>query len=142
MRLAKLGQGRWKVLAVVNARGDCPVLELLMESGAPGVRLLADLQERVPQHGPPRNSEASKPLRDKIFEFREPTTHGGTLRILYFYDKGNVVICANGILKKSRKTPDELIDAAVDIKAAYDAATQRNDIEIEELPPAADLEKE
>ena len=136
MRLVRLGQGRWTVLAVLNGRGDCQVLDLLESEGAPGERLLADLQERVPNHGPPLNSEASKPLRDKILEFREPTNHGGTLRVLYFYDKGHVVVCANGVLKKTDKTPDELIDQAVAIKAAYDADKVRNDIVIEELPTA------
>lgn len=117
------------------------MLDLLESAGAPGERLLADLQERVPNHGPLHNSEASKPLRDKILEFREPTKKGGTLRVLYFYDKGHVVVCANGILKKSERTPDDLIDAAVAPKAEYDAARLRNEIEIEDLPPGDDTEE-
>jgi hypothetical protein len=141
MRLVRFGQKRWTVLAVMDDRGDCPVLELLKGAGDPGARVLADLQEVYPERGPPRNSEASKALRDKILEFREPTTKGGTLRVLYFFDKGYMIICANGCLKKKDKTPDDLIDAAIAIRNTYFAAQTRNEIAVEELPPD-ELEEE
>lgn len=134
MRLAKIGQSRWTVLAVRDGRGACPVLDLLESSGAPGERLLADLEQTIPERGPPRNSDASKALRDKILELREPTTHGGTLRVLYFYDEGNLIVCANGVLKKSNKTPDELIDAAVKLRNQYLKAKEENKLVIETLP--------
>jgi phage-related protein len=115
--------------------GQCAVLDLLMNSGAPGERLLADLRESVPERGPPTNNrEATKALRDKILEFREPVKKGGTLRVLYFYDKGRVVVCVNGVSKKSNKTPDDLIDAAVRIRGEYLAAVKSNSIEIVDLP--------
>jgi Phage derived protein Gp49-like (DUF891) len=47
----------------------------------------------VADAGPPKDAEKSKQLREGIFEFR---TKGG-LRLLWFYDAGNVVICVNGI---------------------------------------------
>ncbi len=120
----------------MNERGECPVLDLLMRCGIPGQRLLADLTQSVPERGPPtNNSEATKPLREKIFEFREPVKKGGTLRVLYFYDKGHVVVCANGILKKSNKTPDELIDAAVTIRKRYFADAKCNQLQIHDLTP-------
>ncbi|MGH9438171.1 MAG: type II toxin-antitoxin system RelE/ParE family toxin [Terriglobia bacterium] len=110
------------------------MLDLLMTSGDPGTRLLSDLKESIPEHGPPKNPEASKPLRDKILELREPVIKGGTLRVLYFYDKGRILVCANGILKKTNKTPDELIDAAIAIRAKYLAAVRKGELEIIDLP--------
>ncbi len=130
MRLLRLGKRNWTVLVVTKGRFECPVLDLLEASGDPGERLLSDLKEYVPNRGPPKNSEASKPLRDKILEFREPVTKGGTLRLLYFYDEGHVVVCANGVLKKSDKTPDDLIDAAVAIRTAYVEARESGQLEI------------
>lgn len=137
MRLLRLGHQQWTVLAVMNDRGECAVLELLMNAGEPGERLLADLRESVPERGPPtNNTEATKALRDKILEFREPVKKGGTLRVLYFYDKGRVIVCANAVLKKSDKTPDELIDAAVRMRRDYLAAAQKGQLQIIDLPAA------
>jgi hypothetical protein len=119
----------------MNTRDECPVLDLLESSGDPGKRLLSDLKESIPERGPPKNNpEASKALRDSILELREPVSKGGTLRVLYFYDKGRVIVCANGILKKSNKTPDDLIDAAVRVRNDYMAAVQNGQLEIVDPP--------
>jgi hypothetical protein len=86
------------------------------------------------KRGPPRNSEASKPLRDKIFEFREPVTKGGTLRVLWFYDEGKIVVCANGELKKTRKTSDSLIEAAIADRDRYLTDKRLGRLSIKDLP--------
>ena len=54
--------------------------------------------------------------------------------MLYFYDKGRVVVCVNGVLKKSNKTPDDLIDAAVRIRREYLDAVKSNSLEIVDWP--------
>ncbi len=63
-------------------------------------------------------------------------TKGGTLRVLYFYDAGHLVVCANGELKKRDKTSDALIDAAVSVRVAYLEAKIKQRLVIEDLPPA------
>lgn len=68
--------------------------------------------------GPFRDSDKSKFLRDGILEFR---TKGG-LRLLWFYDEGRVVICANGYFKQGQKIPNTEIDAAIRWKNDYFAA--------------------
>jgi phage-related protein len=135
MRLLKLGQKEWTVLAVLDEHDGCSVLDLLAGAGDPGKRMLADLQVSIPERGPPLNNpEASKALRDSILEFREPTNRGGTLRVLYFYDKGRVIVCAEGLLKKRNKTPDALIDNAIKIRTQYLGAQKLGRIQIESLP--------
>lgn len=135
MKLLRLAKQQWTVLAVQNDRGNCQVLDLLSESGDPGERLLSDLRESIPARGPPlNNQEFSKSLRDKIFEFREPTTKGGTLRVLWFYDENKLVVCANGVLKKRGDTPAELIDAAVKVRTAYFEAKKVDQLTITDLP--------
>jgi hypothetical protein len=138
MDLLLIGKGVWTVLAVLDDRGDCEILDLLQSHGAPGERMLADLQHSVPERGPPKNTEASKPLRDKILEFREPVTKGGTLRILWFYDEGKVIVCANGELKKRDKTSDSLIDAAVAVRDRYLEDKGLGKIRIQDLPEPND----
>ena len=121
-------------MAISDEQSNCEVLDLLAANGDPGERMLADLQVSVPQRGPPKNSEASKPLRDKIFEFRELVTKGGTLRVLWFYDEGNVVVCANGELKKKDKTSASLIDAAIADRNLYLADKKLGRLTIKDLP--------
>ena len=72
--------------------------------------------------------------RARFAHVREPVKKGGTLRVLYFYDKGRVVVCVNGVLKKSNKTPDDLIDAAVRIRREYLDAVKSNSLEIVDWP--------
>jgi hypothetical protein len=133
MHLLRIGTEAWTVLAISDDASNCEVLDLLAASGDPGERMLADLQVSVPQRGPLKNSEASKFLRDKILEFREPVTKGGTLRVLWFYDEGNVVVCARGELKKTRKTSDSLIDAAMADRERYLADKKLGRLRIKDL---------
>jgi putative component of toxin-antitoxin plasmid stabilization module len=119
MRLLLLARAKWTVYAVCGGASECQVLDILIEAGAPGIRLLSDLREYVPSHGPGHNEEFTKVLRDGIFEFRQPTNRGPTPRVLFFYDKGFVIVCAVACLKKSNKTPDSLIDQAVGLRERY-----------------------
>ena len=74
----------------------------------------------VADAGPPKDAEKSKQLREGIFEFR---TKGG-LRLLWFDDAGNVVICVNGYIKQGQKTPNQQIDEAIQWKNKYFEAKQ------------------
>jgi Phage derived protein Gp49-like (DUF891) len=76
---------------------------------------LVRILDHTAEAGPPRDEEKSKPLREKILEFR---TKGG-LRLLWFYDEGSVVICVNGYIKQGQKTPNAEIDAAIQWKSKY-----------------------
>ncbi len=53
----------------------------------------------------------SKHLEDGIFELR--TIQGNNIvRVLYFFDKGRIIIATNGFVKKQQKTPETEIDLA------------------------------
>ena len=41
-------------------------------------------------------------------------------RIFFFFDKGNLVVLANGFQKKTQKTSKKEIELALKIKAAYE----------------------
>ena len=55
---------------------------------------------------------------DKLFEIRVQTGHD-IFRIFCFFDKGNLVVLANGFQKKTQKTPKQEIDKSLKIKSAY-----------------------
>ena len=55
---------------------------------------------------------------DGLFEIR--VQQGGDIfRIFCFFDKGQLVVLANGFQKKSQKTPKQEIDLALKLKNEY-----------------------
>jgi len=81
---------------------------------------LVRILDYVVEAGPPKDAEKSKQLREGIFEFR---TKGG-LRLLWFYDECRVVICTNGYVKQSQKTPPQQLNEAIQWKNRYFEAKQ------------------
>jgi phage-related protein len=54
-----------------------------------------------------------------LFEIK--VQHGNDeIRIFCFFDKGQLVVLANGFYKKSRKTPKREIEKALKIKREYE----------------------
>lgn len=49
---------------------------------------------------------------------------GDIYRIFCFFDKGQLVVIANGFQKKSQKTPRKEIDMALKIKGEYENETE------------------
>jgi phage-related protein len=88
---------------------------------------MLELLERVSISGPPRNKDICHQIQGDIYEFIKRR-----LRVLWFYDKGRIIICTHGFVKDTQKTPRIEIAKAVRIKEQYFAAKSRNDLEIEE----------
>lgn len=60
-----------------------------------------------------------KYLADGIFELRA-SSRGNTYRILFFFDKGDIVVLLNGFQKKTTKTPRQSLELAKQLKKEYD----------------------
>jgi phage-related protein len=58
---------------------------------------------------------------DGLYEIRVQTGND-IFRILCFFDKGNLVVLANGFQKKSQKTPRQEIEKAIKIKDEYESS--------------------
>ena len=56
---------------------------------------------------------------DGLYEIRIQSG-SDILRIFCFYDKGQLVVLANGFQKKTQKTPKKEIELALKIKAEYE----------------------
>ncbi len=69
------------------------------------------------ERGRIRNKEKCRSLEDGIFEFK-----GGCLRIAWFWDEENLIICTHGFVKKRQKTPPGEIDRARRIRDLYRSA--------------------
>ena len=66
----------------------------------------------------------AKHLGNGIYELR--TIQGNNIaRCLYFFSAGDKAIVTNGVIKKTQKTPPEVIDLAKKYRADYE---RRNEI--------------
>lgn len=92
--------------------------------------MLALLTRNVPANGPPREP-LSKHLGDGIYEFRKQPK-GKKLRVVYFFDKGQVVICTSAFTKAERTPPAE-IDRAKRFRSEYHQAKTHGDLQILDL---------
>lgn len=122
-------KGKFELLAVCRDRGDCLLLEFFDELEANLVKdrdRMLNLLEKVAVNGPPKhNIEASRSLEDGIYELKR-----GSLRVLWFYDSGRVIVCTHGFVKKGQKTPRQEIDTAKRYMAQYQAAKRDNTLEV------------
>jgi len=137
MRLIRLGKGAWTVLATCSANGDCPTLDFVASlDQRRGDRVLADLREFVPGTSPSHwaRTEFSRKLKgvEGIFEFRWPTSGGGTPRLLWFFDENKVIVCSNGADKKGRLRQRE-IEIAQETRQWYLLAKQKSDLQVIDL---------
>ncbi len=61
----------------------------------------------------------SKALGNGLFELRaiQGNNHA---RVLYFFDKGKIIVITNAYVKKGRKLDKSVLDKAIDIKNEYE----------------------
>jgi phage-related protein len=73
------------------------------------------LIDRSLDHGPPKNKEKCNFLGDGVWEFKT----GGGLRLLWFWDAGQMIVCTHGYVKASQKAPRGQIERALAKKDEY-----------------------
>ena len=99
----------------------CQVLEFLdelEENGDSDAERLYNLITRIADHGITHNKRHVRPLDNDIFEFKAPNTG----RILFFYDKGRLIVCSHGFTGKKgneQRFIAKQIEKAVSIKEKY-----------------------
>ena len=136
VRLVRIGWGAWEVLAIVDPRGHCQVLDFLGQLGAGYAvarrAMLLFLQVRLPQDGPPvNNALLCKPLGDGLFELRRQPK-GQKLRVVFFYDEGRRVVCTNAF-SKAETTPRTELALAKAQRKRYLTAKLARELIIEEI---------
>lgn len=135
MRLVRLAKRRWDVLAVLDVREHCEVLDFLMDPEASyrgaAQAMLHLLFDGVPNGGPPRAEPLSKPLGEGLYELRKQPK-GKKLRVVWFYGGGAIVICAVAFIK-AEKTPRAKLTQALLLRERYRAAKAAEEIEVVEI---------
>lgn len=130
MRLKRVKEGKWTILAACKPRGDCPLLDDLTKLEGDLHRdqqkLLA-LLDRVSEYGIPKNTEKSRPIKssDGLFEFRE-----GRIRVLWFYGEHREIVCSHMFLKRTQATPATEIERAEQSLGAYLSAKEDDSLVI------------
>jgi hypothetical protein len=132
MKLVRIACDRWDVLAVLDQRDRCQVLDFL-DGRSPAQRLfLRFLRTRLPVEGPPaHNADLCKPLGEGIFEFRRQPK-GPKLRVLFFYDGGFRIVCTNAF-RKAERTPGAEVELARGLRERYFRAKLLGRLRIEEI---------
>lgn len=133
MKLVRIAREQWDVLAVVDHRGHCQVLDFLKEL-APNYEaaknaMLVLLEEVLPRTGPPRqNVQLSKSLGRGLFELRRQPK-GRKLRVVFFYDSGFRIVCTSAFTK-AETTPQMEIDRSRLLVQLYLEAKFRHELVI------------
>jgi phage-related protein len=102
-----------------NASGDCPVEEFLDGLGPKQAQKVAWVLKLVKEL-PLVPKQYLKKLEgaDELWEVRAEFG-GDAIRLLGFWDAGNLIILTNGFMKKTQKTPIREIALAVQRKRDY-----------------------
>ncbi len=93
-------------------------LEELAENGDTDAERLRNLMIRTADNGVTKNIRQVRSLGDDIYEFKAPNTG----RIMFFYDKNRLIICAHGFTGKKGnedKFIQRQIKKAVAVKKDY-----------------------
>ena len=117
MQLQEVIRDQWRVVAVCDSGGDCPLLDFLGSFEEPGdaeARKMMALIKWTSRDGPPKNKEKSNPLGDYIFELK--TT---SFRVLYFFDQDRLIVCSHGFRKQTKKCPPGEKASAVKTRQEY-----------------------
>ena len=133
--LTELIKGEKFIIYALSTDASAPYFDFMnyWEQQIPSEHLkMLSLLELSSNNGPPRNYQKSSEVYlrnarpgEKLYEFK--TTK---LRIFYFYDKGGMIICTNGIHKKDEKKQIHFIDIAHDLMRQYFTAKATQKIKI------------
>ncbi len=122
MALLSIREGRSFRICAWEEGGFCRLLEFLndlKENHFNDYKRLWALFERTAEQGAPQNPCQCKELKgnlaEGLFEFKTP----GGARVIWFYDRNQLIICTHGFIKKKQKTPAREISRAQRIRREY-----------------------
>jgi phage-related protein len=132
MKLVRIAREKWDVLAVLDSREKCQILDFLADLDGPeevaAAGMLWLLKKIVPRSGPPPSDILCKSLGEGVFEFRKQPK-GKKLRVLWFYGGAAVIVCT-AAFKKAERTPRVQLDQARFLCKQYWIARSRGELEI------------
>lgn len=114
----------------VGKRDKCPVLAFFEEQKKQhpdDFNNLMALLTRTAKEGALTNDTQFKHLSgtDGLYEFKT----GGGLRLFCFWDKGSLIVCTHGTVKKRQKADLAEIKRAADMKTEYEKAKKKGELQ-------------
>lgn len=107
--------------------GECPVADFIFSLDTKMKAKVLRTIDLLENNGPFLREPYSKLLEDGIFELRIKQGNDIT-RILYFFMVGNKAILTNGFVKKTQKTPKNMIKIAKKYRDDYKRRNQNDQI--------------
>lgn len=107
----------WKIWALAADEEKCGLLKFLRDLGEADRNRVIALLDLVAERGPralPSDRCHDVDKDNSIFQFRV-----GTIRIMWFYDDGHVIICTHAFVKKRQKTPKREVERAIAAKKKF-----------------------
>lgn len=102
---------QFEVIFYETRLGKCPIEEFLNSLEIKHRAKMVGLIEILEQQGNFLREPYSKPLGDKLFELRCDFGNDASRIVYFFYDGGRIIL-TNGFVKKSQKTPRNVIELA------------------------------
>lgn len=136
MKLLEIRTLRWRVLAVCDHRGNCPVLEVLMRdrSQQAAIRMVNRLRQRIPENGPEfQNIEKVRHYRNGVYALREQPSRGPKPRVYFFHDataRPPIIVCTNALMKRNDDVT-RFIEEAERLRDQFVAAMSQKEIQID-----------
>jgi phage-related protein len=136
MKLVRIARDVWDVLAVLDGRNRCQVLDFIdeLEANYEAAKraLIRVLRVDLSLNGPPtHNTDQCKPLGGGIFEIRRQPK-GQKLRVLFFYGDGSRIVCTNAF-SKAERTPRTELRLSRELRGRYMTAKFRRKLQIVEI---------
>ena len=128
--LYEIEKGRHCSLMAMGDADGCPLHEFLADLAKSNSKEFAKtvaLLGRVANHGTPMNTEKCRYFqKEKSFELKP-----GGVRVMAFWDEGQMIICSHAFLKKGRKTPKRELNRLITAKTNYFVAKQNDKLVID-----------
>ena len=131
MRLKVIFAADWTVVAPVDSRGRCRVMEdlhALRRTDSTARAQLTALLERVACDAPQRDPRRSRRVGEGIYEFK--TLQGW--RIFYFVDRDRVIVCTELCRKPRPRELRTIVHRAQAVRARYLEARSAGTIVMED----------
>jgi putative component of toxin-antitoxin plasmid stabilization module len=131
MRLKVIFAADWTVMAPVDTRGRCRVMEdlyALKRTDSTARAQLTALLERVACDTPQRDPQRSRHVGGGVYEFK--TLQGW--RLFYFVDRDRVIICTELCRKPKRRELRAIVRRAQAVRARYLEARSAGTIVMED----------
>ncbi len=131
MLLRLLLAGTWTVVATVDSRGRCRVMEVLdalRRNDSVARAQIVALLLRCARQGPPVDTRRSRHVGDGVYELKTPRGW----RLFYFFDRERLIVCSELCRKPKPRELKAIVSRTQRERAEYFAARSRTAIVTEE----------